>query len=73
VRCGILSQKQRIALALYSGIQLPLVVAIAAIAVDQGKMPGSCGASLVMACVISVMPFPALASKLVREPAVASD
>lgn len=62
----VLSLRQRFALALHSGTQLPLVVAIAAIAVGQGAMPGWCGAALVMAGVLSVILFPAIASLLVK-------
>jgi Kef-type K+ transport system membrane component KefB len=57
---------QRIALALHSGTQLPLVVAITAIAVSQGAMPEWCSASLVVAAVITIILFPALASLVVR-------
>ncbi len=59
--------RQQIALALHSGTQLPLVVAITAIAVGQGAMPEWCSASLVVAAVITVMLFPALASLAVRD------
>lgn len=59
--------RQRVALALHSGTQLPLVVAISAIAVERGVMPGWCGASLVMAAVITVIVFPALATRVLRE------
>jgi len=62
-----LPARQRIALALHSGTQLPLVVAITAIAVDRGAMPDWCSASLVVAAVITVMLFPALAILIVRE------
>jgi len=59
--------RQRIALALHSGTQLPLVVAITAIAVDRDAMPDWCSASLVVAAIITVMLFPALASLVIRE------
>jgi Kef-type K+ transport system membrane component KefB len=63
---GALTARQRVALALHSGTQLPLVVAIAAIAVDQGAMPGWCGASLVIAAVLTVILFPALATHILK-------
>lgn len=63
---AVLTLRQRIALALHSGTQLPLVVAIAAIAVSQGAMPGWCGAALVVAGVLTVILFPALAALLVK-------
>jgi Kef-type K+ transport system membrane component KefB len=62
-----LSVRQRIALAFHSGTQLPLVVAIAAIAVDKGAMPGWCGASLVMAGVVTVIVFPGIAALALRK------
>lgn len=58
--------RQRIALALHSSTQLPLVVAITALAVSQGAMPDWCSASLVVAAVITVMLFPALATLVAR-------
>ena len=58
--------RQQIALALHSSTQLPLVVAITALAVSQGAMPDWCSASLVVAAVITVMLFPALASLIAR-------
>lgn len=64
---NVLSVRDRIALALHSGTQLPLVVAITAIAVDRGEMPDWCSASLVLAAVITLMLFPALASVVVRD------
>lgn len=64
---NILSMRQRFALALHSGTQLPLVVEIAAIAVERGEMPDWCSASLVLAAVITLMVFPALASIVIRD------
>jgi uncharacterized membrane protein len=61
-----LDLRQRIALAFHSRTQLPLVVAIAAIAVEQGAMPGWCGASLVIAGVVTVIVFPGLAALALR-------
>jgi len=58
--------RSRFALALHSGTQLPLVVAITAVAVDQGAMPYWCAASLVVAAVITVILFPAIANLLLR-------
>lgn len=67
---GELPLRQRIVLACHSGTQLPLVVAIAAIAVNQGAMPGWCGASLVMAGVITVLVFPGIGNLLLRTQAL---
>lgn len=62
----VLSKPERLALALHSGTQLPLVVAITAIAVEKGAMPGWCGASMVMAGVLTVILFPALAIQILK-------
>ena len=50
----------RQALALHAGTQLPLVVAIAAIAVRNGDMPGWQAASLVGAGILTVLVYPTL-------------
>lgn len=62
----VLPLRERIALAFHSGTQLPLVVAVTAIAVERGVMPGWCGASLVVAAVFTVMLFPAIAARVIR-------
>jgi len=64
-----LSGQQRIALALHSGTQLSLVVAITGIAVHRGVMAGSQGAALVGGGILTMILFPALAQPLLREPA----
>jgi Kef-type K+ transport system membrane component KefB len=64
--------RDRVALALHSSTQLPLVVAISAVAVDRGAMPHWCAASLVVAAVITVMLFPMLANLLIRSKAATS-
>ena len=56
--------RDRAALAFFSGTQLPLVVAITTIAVDQGHMRSSTAASLVGAAILSTMLFPLTALKL---------
>ena len=56
-----LSPNQRIALALHSGTQLPLVVAITSLAVHRGLMPGAQAAALVGGAILTVILFPALA------------
>jgi len=63
-----LSGRQRIALALHSGTQLSLVVAITGIAVHRGLMAGSQGAALVGGGIVTMILFPALAQPLLREP-----
>jgi len=64
---NVLPMRERVALAFHSGTQLPLVVAVTALAVERGAMPGWCGASLVVAAVLTVMLFPAIAARVIRE------
>ena len=56
-----LPRPDRTALALFASTQLPLVVAITAIGVEQDKMHSSTAAALVGAAVLSVLIFPSLA------------
>ena len=56
-----LPRDDRAALALFASTQLPLVVAITAIGVEQGHMRSSTAAALVGAAVLSVLIFPSLA------------
>jgi Kef-type K+ transport system membrane component KefB len=56
--------RDRYALALFSATQLPLVVAITTIAVEQDHMRSSTAASLVGAAILSTMLFPLAALKL---------
>jgi hypothetical protein len=58
---GELDRSERRSLALLSATQLPLVVAITTIGVDQGHMRSSTAAALVGAGVLSVLIFPSLA------------
>lgn len=64
----VLPVRERIALALHTGTQLPLVVAISALAVNAGEMPGWIGASLVTAAVLTVVVYPALAALAMPAP-----
>lgn len=57
---GDLDGPRRQALALHAGTQLPLVVAIAAIAVQGGAMPGWQAASLVGGGVVTMLVYPTL-------------
>lgn len=64
-----LSLSQRIGLALHSGTQLSLVVAITGIAVHRGLMPGAQGAALVGGGILTTILYPAIARRfLQREP-----
>src|SRR3954454_20670009 len=55
---GILSLRDRAALAFYSATELPLVVAITTIAVDAGHMRSSTAAGLVGAAMLSTLVYP---------------
>jgi len=57
----------RLALGFFSATQLPLVVAITTIAVEQGHMRSSTAASLVGAAVLSTAIFPLVALRLRRD------
>jgi len=59
-----MDMRDRTALAFFSATQLPLVVAITTIAVDQGHMRSSTAASLVGAAILSTLVFPLIALKL---------
>jgi Kef-type K+ transport system membrane component KefB len=55
---GVLSARERAALAFYSATELPLVVAITTIAIDAGKMRASTAAGLVGAAMLSTLIYP---------------
>jgi Kef-type K+ transport system membrane component KefB len=61
---GELDAAQRRALALHAGTQLPLVVAIATVAVASGAMPGWQAASLVGGGILTMLVYPALGLRL---------
>jgi Kef-type K+ transport system membrane component KefB len=55
---GVLKARDRMALAFYSATELPLVVAITTIAIDEGHMRSSTAAGLVGAAMLSTLVFP---------------
>ncbi len=55
---GVLSARDRTALAFYSATELPLVVAITTLATETGKMRPSTAAGLVGAAMLSTLVFP---------------
>ena len=59
-----LDRQARLALAFFSSTELPLVVAITTIAIDQGHMRASTAASLVGAAILSTMIFPLVGLRL---------
>jgi Kef-type K+ transport system membrane component KefB len=68
---GVLALRDRFALAVYCATELPLVVAITTIAVDQGHMRPSTSAGLVGAAILSTLIFPLAGARVRggREPA----
>jgi Kef-type K+ transport system membrane component KefB len=64
-----LGRRQTVALALHSGTQLSLVVAITACATSRGLMPSHEAAALIGAAMVTVMFYPALASHFLNKPA----
>jgi hypothetical protein len=60
----VLDRGERLALALMSSTQPPLVVAITTLAADTGHMRPSTAAALVGAAVLSTLLFPAIALRL---------
>ena len=68
-----LGARDRAALAFYSATELPLVVAITTIAVDQGHMHSDTAAGLVGAAIISTLVFPLIGLRLRRDAEDKSD
>jgi Kef-type K+ transport system membrane component KefB len=66
-RKEIPAMRDRVALAFFTSTQLPLVVAITSIAVEQDHMHSSTAAGLVGAAIISTLAFPLIALKLRRD------
>ncbi|HST69212.1 MAG TPA: cation:proton antiporter [Solirubrobacterales bacterium] len=64
---GLLSARERAALAFYSATELPLVVAITTIAVEQGHMKSSTAAGLVGAAMLSTLIYPFVGMALRQE------
>ena len=56
----VLDARERAALALFSATELPLVVAITTIAVEEGHMRSSTAASLILAAICSTAIYPIL-------------
>ena len=64
---GVLSARDRAALAFYSATELPLVVAITTIAIETGHMKTSTAAGLVGAAMLSTLVFPFVGLALRKE------
>ena len=61
-----LGLRDRVALAVYSATELPLVLAITTLAVDAGHMTSSTAAGLVGAAIVSTLIFPLVAARIRR-------
>ena len=61
---SVLDLRDRVALAFFSSTELPLVVAITAVAIDNGKMSEITAASLIGAAVLSTAIFPLVGLRL---------
>jgi Kef-type K+ transport system membrane component KefB len=64
---GVLKARDRMALAFYAATELPLVVAITTIAIDEGHMRPSTAAGLVGAAMLSTLVFPFVAMALRKD------
>jgi Kef-type K+ transport system membrane component KefB len=62
-----LELRDRVALGVFSATELPLVVAITTLALDQGQMRASTASALVGAAIISTLAFPLLGLRLRRD------
>jgi Kef-type K+ transport system membrane component KefB len=65
----VLDRRDRVALALFSSTQLPLVIAITTLAQDGGHMRSSTAASLIGAAVLSTLVYPIAGLRLRRDAA----
>jgi hypothetical protein len=64
---GLFDARDRAALAFYNATQLPLVVAITAVAVETGHMRVSTSSALVGAAILSTLVYPLVAMRLRRD------
>jgi Kef-type K+ transport system membrane component KefB len=69
---GVLAARERLALAFFCATELPLVVAITTIAVEQGHMHSDTAAGLVGAAIISTLIYPLVGLRLRRDPETAA-
>jgi Kef-type K+ transport system membrane component KefB len=69
---GVFAARDRVALALFSATELPLVVAITTVAIDEGHMHSDTAAGLVGAAIISTLVYPLIALRLRRDPEAAA-
>jgi Kef-type K+ transport system membrane component KefB len=69
---GVLAARDRVALAFFCATQLPLVVAITTVAVEQGHMKSDTAAGLVGAAILSTLIYPLIGLRLRRDPETAA-
>jgi Kef-type K+ transport system membrane component KefB len=69
---GVLAAKERVALAFFCATELPLVVAITTVAIDEGHMRSSTAAGLVGAAILSTLIYPLIGLRLRRDPETAA-
>jgi Kef-type K+ transport system membrane component KefB len=63
---GVLAMRDRLALAFFCATELPLVVAITTVAIEEGHMHSDTAAGLVGAAIISTLVYPLIALRLRR-------
>jgi Kef-type K+ transport system membrane component KefB len=69
---GVLAVRQRVALAFFCATELPLVVAITTVAIDEGHMHSDTAAGLVGAAILSTLIYPLIGLRLRRDPETAA-
>jgi Kef-type K+ transport system membrane component KefB len=69
---GVLAVRERVALAFFCATELPLVVAITTVAIDEGHMHSDTAAGLVGAAILSTLIYPLIGLRLRRDPDTAA-
>jgi Kef-type K+ transport system membrane component KefB len=69
---GVLAARDRLALAIFCATELPLVVAITTVAIDEGHMHSDTAAGLVGAAILSTLIYPLIGLRLRRDPETAA-
>jgi Kef-type K+ transport system membrane component KefB len=68
---SVLKARDRLALAFFCATELPLVVAITTVAIDEGHMHSDTAAGLVGAAILSTLIYPLIGLRLRRDPEAA--
>jgi Kef-type K+ transport system membrane component KefB len=69
---SVLAARDRLALAFFCATELPLVVAITTVAIDEGHMHSDTAAGLVGAAILSTLIYPLVGLRLRRDPEAAA-